>query len=876
MIDAFLRIAVKCLLWPRYRIRVLGRKAVADRGVEKVLLLPNHPALIDPIILMAHLHKPFRPRALAVAHQVDRFCIRRLARRMGVRTLPDLRIHGPSAAGEVERAVADVTESLRRGRCLLLYPSGHLYRGRYEDLRGNTAVETILRQVPDARVVAVRTKGLWGSGFSWASGRPPEVAPTLRRGLLGLLASGLLFAPRRRVTIELREITLDADGDRTDLNAALERWYNEEAPPNTYVPYSIWERGGRRTVPEPVLPEVRGDSRGASPATRKAVLEYLEEHTGRGGLDDADDLAVDLGMDSLARAGALTWLDEQFGATPANVDEVRTVGDLLLAAEGQLIESEPRALPPAPRRWREAPGRIERLGPPRGGPIPEAFLARARAAPGRMVLADATSGAKSYRDIVLAVMALRPTFRSLPGERLGIMLPASVGASVSCLAALFSGRTPVLLNWTVGPRHLTHCADLVGVERVVTSRRLVERLTAQGVDLGAVRERLVCLEDIAASLTRRRKLSAWIGSRVNWSSLAGVSVPDVAAILFTSGSESLPKAVPLTHENILTNVRDLTSAIELRSDDTLMSILPPFHAFGLTVNVFTPLCAGLRSAYCPDPNDAVMIARGIETYRATLLVGTPTFLGRICRAAAPRELATLRLAVTGAERCPRRVYDALRRLCPRAVILEGYGITECSPVVSVNDERSPKPMTIGRPLPSFEHAVVRLDRSGRAASGERGLLLLRGPCVFGGYLGPEAPDPFETFEGRRWYVTGDLVSKDADGVLTFRGRLKRFAKVGGEMISLPAIEAALEPHFVREDDDEPVLAVVATGGEDRPELVLFITRPADRATVNGLIREAGLSGLHSIRRVETVRCLPLLGTGKVDYRALEAGRRAPA
>ncbi|MDP6107113.1 MAG: AMP-binding protein, partial [Candidatus Brocadiia bacterium] len=190
--------------------------------------------------------------------------------------------------------------------------------------------------------------------------------------------------------------------------------------------------------------------------------------------------------------------------------------------------------------------------------------------------------------------------------------------------------------------------------------------------------------------------------------------------------------------------------------------------------------------------------------------------------------------------------------------------------VCANTDDDPRAGTIGRMLPSVEHVIVNVDAGQRVQPGESGMLLVRGPSVFGGYLDYEGESPFVEFEGKDWYRTGDLVSEDADGVFTFRGRLKRFTKLGGEMISLPAIEAVLERHYAGDDDEGPVIAVEVTPSEDYPEIVLFAAMDMDREAVNRCIREAGLSGLHNIRRVIRLDGIPLLGTGKTDYRTLKA------
>jgi len=263
----------------------------------------------------------------------------------------------------------------------------------------------------------------------------------------------------------------------------------------------------------------------------------------------------------------------------------------------------------------------------------------------------------------------------------------------------------------------------------------------------------------------------------------------------------------------------------------------------------------------------------IEAYRATILIGTPTFLNGIIRASATGQLSTLRLVVTGAEKCSEKIYAALKEHCSNAVILEGYGVTECSPIISLNDENDPRPFTIGKVLPSLEYLLVAPETGEPLAGTGTGILVVRGPSVFGGYLNYQGQSPFVQARAKQWYSTGDLVSVDEHGVLTFRGRLKRFAKLGGEMISLPAIEAVLQARYAFDTDEGPVLAVEATADEQHPELVLFTTRQIDRESANRCIRDAGLSGLHNIRRIIELEEIPLLGTGKTDYRALKANLR---
>lgn len=868
MITAMLRTTVRGLLSLRYRIRVRGIDEVAAGGTRGILFLPNHPALIDPIIVGTMLFPRFRARFLADQDEVDRPVISGLADRIRVLRMPDLAKRGPSVKPQVEAAVNEMIASLRRGDNFVLYPAGHIYRGYLEDLRGNSGVERILEAVPEARVVMVRTRGLWGSGFSRISGRAPDVGGTLKRGARSLLLSGLFFMPRREVTIELREATdLPRGAGRDAMNAHLQAFYNENAPKALYVPFTPWERGGRRELPEPPTAGGDLDLSNVPTTTRQIVIDHLAQASGVKKITEDTHLAHDLGMDSLARAELLVWIEKEFGHAAGDTDSVLTVADVLRAACGEAALSAPAKIAPPPPAWfRPRSGKAEM---PEGATLAEVFLKQAALDPDRPIAADAATGARTYRDLITGILILRDRIARIEGEAVGIMLPASVGADVLYLATIFAGKTPVMVNWTVGMRNIRHALDLAGVRRILTADMLVQRLKTQGVEFGDLADRFVMMERMRQEFTVSEKLSAFLRARFAWGSLRRARISPTAAVLFTSGSESLPKAVPLTHANMLANMRDVLRVVDVRADDRMIGFLPPFHSFGLSDTTALPLCLGLPVVHYPNPTESGTLARLVESYGVTLLIGTPTFLNGIVRAAQPGQLRTLRLAVTGAEKCSERVYAALTTACPGATVLEGYGVTECSPIVSVNSDRAPKPFTVGRVMPSVEYAIVDLDKDCRVERGAQGMLLVRGPSIFGGYLNYDGPSPFVDFEGKSWYRTGDLVCEDADGVLTFRGRLKRFVKLGGEMVSLPAIEAALEKHYVTEQDKGPVIAVEATPSEDQPEIVLFTVRDVEREKVNAQIRDAGLSPLHNIRRVVRLDEIPVLGTGKTDYRALK-------
>jgi acyl-CoA synthetase (AMP-forming)/AMP-acid ligase II/1-acyl-sn-glycerol-3-phosphate acyltransferase/acyl carrier protein len=870
------------LLWLRYRVRITGLETIKKKGNSGILFLPNHPALIEPVILASYLYRPFRVRALADETQVNRFLIRTLARRINVLTIPDLSKKGVKSAEQVRRVIDQCVDALTNGDNLILYPAGRIYRKNFEQIGANSAVERIISALPDVRVVLVRTRGMWGSGFSWASGYRPLVMPVLRKGLKSILLNGIFFTPRRCVDIELVEPDdFPRKADRITINTYLDTFYNRTIEHNTYVPYTFWEHGGIKVLPEPETTSLRDDSASVSEIVRRQVISRLKDITGISDLKDEMSLVRDMGMDSLAIVELISWLEAEYGNANIEVDSLRTVGDVFLAASGAAVSIGEKISYKVPSAWFRSAPQPSRSDKLKDMTITEAFLYQAKRQPDKAAVADQMSEVMTYRDMVLAIMLLKKQFSRLPGDYLGIMLPASVAVSLVYLAALFAGKIPVMVNWTLGRRNLQHILSLLNVRSIITAEALVSRIEAAGVELDELKDRFVMLEDLRKRISRPEKLSAFLKAHLNWMGLTRINPPQTAVVLFTSGSESLPKAVPLTHRNILTNIWDSYECFTISNADSLMGILPPFHSFGLTVSVLLPLCLGARVVFYPNPTHGGPIAEIIKAYKLTILLGTPTFLKGILRVSSTEQLRSLRLVVTGAEKCPQSVYDMLAEVCPGTKVLEGYGVTECSPIISVNHEENPVNGTIGKVMSSLEYAIVDVQSGERLpctalVQGRQGLLLVRGDSVFSGYLNYDGASPFVELEGKKWYMTGDLVIEDYKGTLTFLGRLKRFVKLGGEMISLPAIESVLEQHFALyqsgtgRDDEGPILAVTVTPDEEKKDIVLFCTLEITRESANQVIRQSGLSGLHNIRMVKYIDKIPLLGTGKVDYQTLNS------
>ncbi|CAK8718652.1 Carrier domain-containing protein [Candidatus Electronema halotolerans] len=853
------------LLRLRYRLRVTGLREIKKsrrNDHRPVLFLPNHQALIDPIIIMSLIYPAFAPRPLADEKQTAQPLFRWLMDQLRAIRIPDLSTSGQQVRDQVIVGIEEIIAALKQGDSILLYPSGRISRGNLELLGGNSGAATIIHAVPEARIVLVRLRGLWGSRYSRARGIP-SLLKDVSKVLLAVLANGIFFLPRRRVELEFVEEPADfppRNAGKQVINRWLEDFYNQHPDRHSEVPLWWWQ-GSAPIYHDETQPEFSDKDTSKIPESiRTLVMAKLQELAGTEDIEESDSLAADLGLDSIVLAEFGAWLQQEFGVSADNLETLRTVADCILAAGGIMPTLAGAELKPVSAGW-FAQVEERKLTMPEGNTLAELFLDQARKNPDQVILSDQLRGDRTWRQLVMAIFALLPEIEKLPEQRVGIMLPSSVAAAVAWLTVVFSGKEPVLVNWTSGIANMQHSLGVVGAKNVITAKALTERLAGQGLALDQVGVTWLYLEEIAAGISAGQKLAALLKSQLSWSQLRHAKIAKNAAILFTSGSEARPKAVPLTHANFLANLRDFAQVLSLSSNDRLLGILPIFHSLGLAGTVIMPLCTGLRTVYWPNPTEGAMLARMTAAYRTTVLITTPTFLQGMLRTAKPEQLRTLRLIGSGAEKCPDHVFAALKEKCPQTVLCEGYGVTECSPMIAINSLSNPRLGTVGKLLPSMQRILLDPETGEPVAPGRNGRLLVRGPNVFSGYIG-EAKSPFVEFDGELWYDTGDLMF-EWEGVLVFAGRLKRFVKIGGEMISLPAIEQALESYYPA--GEGPVLAVAASGDEQHPELVLLTTLATDRQEANQAIRAAGLSPLHNIRLVQQVEAIPLLGSGKTDY-----------
>ncbi len=417
------------------------------------------------------------------------------------------------------------------------------------------------------------------------------------------------------------------------------------------------------------------------------------------------------------------------------------------------------------------------------------FVKNAKKFSKKMAIIDKTTGRDvPYARALIGSLILAKKFKHFEEGYIGIMIPTSAGSFLSILGVLMAGKVPVMINYSTGAAdNSKYAQNKCGFKTIVTSRALLEKIDCPMVD------GMICIEDIMKKITTVDKLSAALKSKLPLktitNSFPGKEPDDNIVILFTSGSEKEPKAVQLTHRNIGSNMMAAVERLRLTSDDVMMSILPLFHVFGQSVNFWLPMITGMTAVTYANPLDYKTIPDIIREQKTTVMAATPIFFSGYLRESKPGDFESLRVMIAGADKVP----DSLREGSQNkhgAVLLEGYGTTETSPVISANTHEANRPGSIGKPFPGVQVKITNMNTGEELSAGEEGKIFVKGDLVMKGYYGDIEETSLRIKDG--WYDTGDMGMMDEDGYLWHRGRLKRFVKIGGEMISLVKTESVLE------------------------------------------------------------------------------------
>ena len=475
------------------------------------------------------------------------------------------------------------------------------------------------------------------------------------------------------------------------------------------------------------------------------------------------------------------------------------------------------------------------------------------------IVTDGDGRELTYGEIRRAAFALSVPLKKMTtaGEKIGILLPTGAGAVIAFFAVHAAGRTPAMMNFTAGVKNLKAAAKTAPFTKVLTAHKFIEigGLHSLVADLSDAMD-FVYLEDLREEIGLGGKLKAVLGPGLRTMMAPKASPDDTGVILFTSGTEGAPKGVVLSHANILANVEQIGEHVETLPTDSVFNPLPTFHCYGLTAGTLWPILSGMPVSLHPSPLQTKTVAKRIFKTRSTVLFATDTFLQQYMRASADGGLNSLRFAVCGAE----RVREETRKTAEARFsfeVLEGYGVTEGAPVLAANQPGDIRAGTIGKMLPGIESRLEPIE----GLDEDAGCLWVRGPNIMKGYIKPDNPGEIIPLEDG-WHNTGDVVSVDEEGYYVVRGRIKRFAKIGGEMVSLAVVEncaSAVWPDFMH--------AAAILPDKRKGEQIILVTEDPE-AKRHELLAWAQTHGVPEIavpKKIVTIEALPVLGTGKMDY-----------
>ena len=520
--------------------------------------------------------------------------------------------------------------------------------------------------------------------------------------------------------------------------------------------------------------------------------------------------------------------------------------------------------PPAfdPSSWPQIEGEPFRLSRARKTVLQAMIRAKHKAGGKTVAIIDADGRQLDYNEMLRASFALGSALAKLTekGEKVAVLLPTGAGSGIAFFALNAYGRIPAMLNFTAGAKAIKAACRAAQATKIVTAHKFIE--------LGGLEEleghlsqdhEMIYLEDVRENISIGDKIRALLGPVFPDFIANRVSPEDTAVILFTSGTEGDPKGVALSHLNLVANVEQVRAHVDILPTDVIFNSLPTFHSFGLTGGLLLPLFAGIPAVLHPSPLQGKTIMERVRKTKATVLFATDTFLNQYARVADKGDFDSLRFVVCGAE----RVKDETRTMVRREfdlMVLEGYGATEAAPVIAVNQPQRNKPGTVGRMMPGMK---ARLEPVEGIADGGR--LHVKGPNVMQGYIFSGQPGVIQPpVDG--WHDTGDIVSFDEEGCVQIRGREKRFAKIGGEMVSLAVVEniaTSLWPDCLH-------AAITLPDARKGEQIVIVTEYPnAERGDMVAFARSHGIAELAIPKRVIPVSEIPVLGTGKINYAAIE-------
>ena len=867
---------LKFLIKFRYRVNITWLELLDEKWSN--IIFPSHVALMDPVIMFAFLWEKKTLSPVVTENYYNVPVLKQIFNSIWAIPIPDL-TKDKDKELDTSAIVLKIKETLENNHNILLYPQWALARQGFQSIVGKKTAYYITQQAPkDVKILTVSIRWLrWSrSSRAWTWKRP-SLALFILKGLRFVIWNLFFFVPKRKVDIEIKDSTdalhkvekkwIDA------FNQELEKIYNAkwEEKLNYLSGLCRYNTTQNHKKPDMIqwsitdLQKTNFNWNIDIPAdVLKKVIAIIKkikpEYSGN--IDLNTNLVLDCFFDSLDMAELKSTVQSNFSesSNPPLLD-LKTVWDVAMMAIWKSATNEemkPCNWIPT-KDWRVIYSHIKPILKP-DSTILSLMKETLKNEKNISFCYDSIFWVQSRKDFVIKAYLIADLLKKMPWERIAIMLPSLSATSLLIVWCYLAKKVPVMLNWTQSNEAFSHCIKTQNVEVILTAKSFFNKIQTPWLK----KYNMSFFEDILKDISLTQKLTALCKAMIF---RIPTNISKIAVVLFTSWSEALPKAVELTHENILNDILWTAWLVWLKMNDVELCFLPPFHSFGFILWIAIPLITWVRVVFTPDPNDSKTIANLTEHTQTTFIASTPTFLNGIVQMAKDNQLKSLRFVVVWAEKCPKELFTKFSKKSPNATIIEWYGITECSPIIAVNPFKRNaqiKRWTVWLPILGESVKIMDIDTNEELPANKEWMIFVRWLNMFGWYIEKDLESPFIEINWKQWYKTWDLGFFDKDGYLTISWRLKRFVKIAWEMISLPAIETTLSRKWKNGDGTE-CLAIEAEENDWNVKLTLFTTEKITKTEVNHYLHEQWARNLVSIDAIIHLDEIPMLGTWKVDH-----------
>ena len=860
----------------RYRIKFTWLELLDLEWAK--LVLPSHVALIDPIIMFAFLWKDKRLTPIVTEDYYNVPVLNLIFKSIWAISIPDL-TRNKEKTIDTNIIVWNITKALGNGDNVLLYPQWALARQWFQSIVGKkTAFYSVQHAPKNTKILTVTIRWLWWSRSSRAwKWKSPSLALFIIKWLWFILWNLFFFVPKRNVEIEIKDSTqLLHKVEKKwidEFNQELEKIYNSKWEEKLkYISGLSWYNTTKNhkepSIIQWSIKELKRIKFAWKVDVPKDVLDKIIDTVKKIKPEYSDKISIDTNLildclfDSLDMAELKSSVQSKFSqsSNPPLLD-LKTVGDVALMAMGQSDTIE--ELKPCERIYsgdsKIAYSHIKTIIK-EDSTILSLLKDTLKYKQSDSFCYDSIFWVQSKRDFLIKAYLIADLLKKMPWERVAIMLPSLSITSLLITWCYLANKIPVMINWTQSEEAFKHCLQSQNIQVILTVKSFFQKIHNPWLK----NYDMIFFEDLLKKISLTQKLKAFIKAKLL---KIPSNISDIAVVLFTSWSEAFPKTVELTHKNILNDILWTAWLVWLKMNDIELCYLPPFHSFWFVLWVVVPLITWVRIAFSPNPNDSKTNSDLIYHTKSTVVASTPTFLNWIVQIAGDGQLESLRLAIVWAEKCPKELFTKFSKKSPNATIIEWYWITECSPIIAVNPFKRNlkiKRWTVWLPILWQTVKILDLDTHNEQSVNKEWMIYVSWLNVFWWYTDKTIQSPFEEFDWKKWYKTGDLWYFDKDWYLVISWRLKRFVKIAWEMISLPAIENTLSNKWKNSDWTE-CLAIESEENDGKIKLILLTTENIDLNEVNSYLHAKWFTNLVSIDSIIKLDSIPMLWTGKIDY-----------